>query len=768
MTQLAPGGARVVGQGIPKADARLKASGTARYAADIRPDGRAVLCGRILRSGVSHATIVSIDAGKAAALSGVFAVVTGKDVAPARIGRFLQDRTVLARDKVRCIGEPVAAVAAIDEATAAEALSLIDVEYWPLPSVLTPDLALAPGAPLIHEDLANYQDILPTRRYANVRNLVVTERGEVEAAFAKADVVVEGVFTTQPVHQGFIEPKACVAAVDENGRVTVWPSNKNPFLARTMIGRGLGLPLSKVRVIAPTVGADFGGKGAPTIEPICALLAIKAGRPVRIALGMQEELATNFTRHPAVIKLKVAADAAGRLLGVEGEMTLNCGAYCDGFCGQAFKSYDLQGPYNVPAVRLRGLSVMTNNAPAGHVRAPGGPQASFAIESLMDELARHLNQDPIEIRRINAIKSGDPALGPSGVMGANGLAETIEKVAEYVSRNMSGKRTYQGVGVACGAWHASPAAEVAPYKCVLKLNEDGSAVLLTGTPDNGAGQHQVLAQVVAEILSLEPGEVTVFGGDTELTPLDAGPGASRGTVRVAHAARFAAEDARHQLLLLAAAKLEANPEDLELVYRQARVKGTPERAVSLAELARLALTSPEGQILGTGSRERAAWVAAEKEHALVADEAQFCTHAAQVEVDPETGQVTVLKYVVAQDVGFALNPLSAAGQVEGSVVHGLGYALTEELVVEGGQVVNPSLVDYHLPVACSAPAVEAILVEQPSPAGPFGARGVGEASIAPVPAAIANAIRDAVGVRIWDLPITPEKVRHAIREIRCE
>lgn len=761
------GTGRVVGKEVLKNDARLKASGAARYAADMRPHTRGCLCGKILRSPYAHASIVSIDTSKAVAVKGVYAVVTGEDVTPARIGRFLRDRTVLARGKVRFIGEPVAAVAAVDEETAVQALSLIRVEYRQLPAVFTPEEALAPDAPTVHEELASYEDPMPSDRCGNQRNSVTIERGDVDEAFSRADVVVEGTFITQPVHQGFIEPKACVADVDKDGKLTIWASNKSPFLNRAMISRGLGLPLSKVRVVTPAVGGDFGGKGAPTIEPVCALLALKSGRPVKIALSTQEELATNFVRHPGVINLKVAASREGRLLGIEGEVIFNCGAYCDGIFGMARSCSYLQGSYNVPAVRLRGRSIFTNSVPAGHVRAPGSPQTLFAVESLMDELARRLGLDPFEIRRLNALKAGDPAPDGRGVIGNNGLRETIDKVSGYVSQNMSERKKNRGVGVACGAWHTTLLEDANPTKCIVKLNEDGSAVLLTGLPDNGAGQHVVLAQVVSEVLGLDPAEVSVVAGDTELTPFDSGPGGSRGTVRVCHATRFAAEDARRQIFDLAASKLEANPEDLEIGNRSVYVKGTSERAISLAALAGAALGSPRGAIIGTGSAERERWIAQAKKHSGVVDEASFCTHAVQVEVDPETGQVTVLKYAAAQDVGAALNPLNVAGQIHGSVVAGLGYALSEELVVREGRIVNPTYTDYHLPAADTAPTIHTILVEQPSALGPFGARGVGETSITPVAAAIANAIYDAVGVRIRDLPITPEKVLRALGESRA-
>ncbi|MBI2954790.1 MAG: xanthine dehydrogenase family protein molybdopterin-binding subunit [Chloroflexi bacterium] len=417
---------------------------------------------------------------------------------------------------------------------------------------------------------------------------------------------------------------------------------------------------------------------------------------------------------------------------------------------------------------MRGRSVFTNSVPAGHVRGPGGPQTSFAIESLIDELARRLSLDPFEIRRLNLLQAGDLAPRGKGVMGVSGLGATIDEAARYVADNMSERKPNQGVGVACGAWDMAPSRGASASKCIVKLNEDGSAVLLTGLADNGGGQLVALSQIVAEVLGLEPDEVSVIGGDTDLTPYDTGPGGSRGTVRVGNSTRLAAEDARRQLVALAASRLEANPEDLEVGRRQVYVRGTPERAISLAALARAAMIAPKGAIIGTGSSERENMLAKEEEHASVVDEASFCTHAAQVEVDPETGRVKVLKYVAAQDVGQALNLLSAVGQVQGAAVAGLGYALTEELVVQEGRIMNPGYVDYHMPAADITPPIHAILVSCPSSFGPFGARGVGETSIVPVAAVIANAIYDAVGVRVRDLPMTPEKVVRALKEKAAE
>ncbi|MBI2955330.1 MAG: xanthine dehydrogenase family protein molybdopterin-binding subunit [Chloroflexi bacterium] len=765
MADTATTGTQVIGKGVPRNDARLKATGAARYAADVKVGKREPLCGKILRSPHAHANIVSIDTSQAAALPGVFAVVTGEDVTSARMGRFLRDRHVLARGKVRYIGDPVAAVAAIDEETATEALSLIRVEYEPLPAVFTTEEALAAGASLIHDDVASYQDVAPTNRCGNQRNLSKVERGDVDAAFAQADVIVEGTFSTQPVIQGFIETRSCIADVGKDGRVTIWASNKSPFRNQVMVSDGLGIPHSKIRCVSPMIGGDFGGKGATTIEPICALLAIKSGRAVRLSLSRREDMAVGFVRHPSRSRLRLAASRDGRLLGIEGEVIYNCGAYCDGAAGMSPNCGNLQGSYNIPAVRLRGQSVFTNSIPAGHVRGPGVPQVMFPIESLMDELARRLGLDQFEIRRINALREGDTSPGAKkGVMGKHGLVETIDSTAEYARENMTKSNFKQGFGIACGSLHVAAGIQPNDSQCIIKLNEDGSATALTGMPEVGSGHHIVVAQVIGEILGLRADEVNITFGDTDTTPFDTGPGASRGTVRASHAARFAALDARRQLLELAASKLEANSEDLETANKKVYVKGSPDKSVGYGVLARLALTSPHGAIIGVGAREREQWMAKLKDYENVTAEAIFCTHAALVEVDTDTGKVSVLKYALAQDVGFALNPLTAQGQLDGAVAFGLGYALSEEVVINDGRVANPGLVDYHLFAADTIPEVKTIVVEAPGDIGPFGARGLGEAPTGGVAPAIANAIYDAVGVRITDLPITPEKVLRALKE----
>ncbi|MBI2910591.1 MAG: xanthine dehydrogenase family protein molybdopterin-binding subunit [Chloroflexi bacterium] len=395
----------VIGRSLPKADAREKATGKAIYAADVQLAG--LLHGKILRSPHPHARIRRIDTSKAAHVRGVVAVATAGDATPNRFGQFLADRTVFATDRVRFAGDPVAAVAAVDEATAEEALGLIEVEYGELPAVFDTTAAMSPEAPILHPDLDDYKDVAPSRRYGNVRNDVRVKKGDAAAGFAACDVVLEGRFRAHPSHPGYLEPRACVASWDASGKVTIWSATKAPFRVRTNVADGLGLPLSKVRIVVPALGGDFGGKGGATIEPIAAVLARKAGRPVRLVMTREEEMAFQPTRHPCSIDLKVGATREGMLKAVQGQAIFDVGAYSMGGNGKANTCVNLLGPYRVANADLTGLAVYTNNVPAGQVRAPAGPQTFFAMESMMDELARRLGLDPWEIRRRNALQDGD-------------------------------------------------------------------------------------------------------------------------------------------------------------------------------------------------------------------------------------------------------------------------------------------------------------------------------------------------------------------------
>lgn len=753
----------IVGRSVPRVDARQKVTGEALYTGDMRLPG--TLRGLILRSPVPHARLVKLDVSEAERLPGVLAVVTCKDAMPVRIGRFLRDGTPLAVGKVRHIGEPIAAVAAVDRAVAEKALALIKVTYEELPAVFDPWEALKPGAPIIHEELASYQDSAPSVRYGNVRNEVRHAWGDMERALAEADLVLEESYTTQAVHASYMEPRAALALADASGKLTIWCSTKAPFPFRGLVAQALGLSLSKVRVIAPTVGGDYGGKGLATIEPICALLARKSGRPVLLELSRQEELTSSSVRHPAFITLKTAMKKDGTLLAVQGQMLLDGGAYNDAVMGLASSSFNLLGPYKAWAVDLTGRTVYTNNIPSGHVRGPGAPQTLFAIESQMDIMARRLGLDPWEVRRRNAVEDGSSSANGRGTLQNVGLRQCLDRAWEVASGLLQKDGPHQGIGVACGQWQVLPGGEtIPPSQAMVVVNEDGSATVLSGITEQGGGQYTVMAQIAAEELGLPLEDIALVVADTDTSPIELGTGGSATTLRVGNNVRFAAQEAKDQLLALASERLEASVSDLVLDNKKVYVRGAPDKAVPVGDLVRTVMAATGGPVRGDSVKGQQRHLAARKEAPGVVDAPSYGVQVVKVQVDPETGEVRLLSLVTAQDAGFALNPMAVEGQVEGGIGFGLGYGLSEEVRREGGKALNQSLMDYRLPTAVDMPEIKVTIVEQPSSLGPYGAKGVGETGAIPTAPALANAIEDAVGVRITKLPITPEKVLRALRQ----
>ncbi|HZT09126.1 MAG TPA: xanthine dehydrogenase family protein molybdopterin-binding subunit [Chloroflexota bacterium] len=754
---------QAIGRPVPKPDAYLKATGTAVYAGDIRLPG--MLEARVLRSPHPHARIVSIDTSEAEKLPGVFAVATGQDVSPTRIGRFLRDRHALAQEKVLYVGEPVAAVAAVDEETAERALQLIEVEYEPLPAVFDAREALAEGAPILHPDLPTYFDTARSVRQGNLRNRVVHEVGDVDAAFREPGLVTyEATYHTARQSQGFTEPRAAVAQVDGSGKVTVWASVKAPFRVRVSVADSLGVPVSRVRLISPVIGGDFGGKGASFIEPIVAVLARKAKRPVRLHLSRVEELTAMTSRAACEIRLKMGVRPDGTIVAMDASMLYNVGGVDDSQAGGANSATSLIGAYRIPNARVIAESVFTNTSPAGHVRAPSGPQTAFATESHLDHLARMLRMDPIELRLKNALHDGDVVPSGHGVLQNSGLEDCIERARAWMRRSLGPKRANQGVGLALGLWALHPNAAAVESAATVKIDVDGSVVVLSGIADQGGGQWTMVAQVASEVLGVPVERVSVVAADTEATPPEQGTGGSQTTYRVGNVVRQAAEDARRQLIRLAAEQLKADEEELDVADGTVFVVADPDRRTSVADVAAKAGATAAGVIIGTSAASREREI---REHghdqAEVVDAPSFACHVAQITVDPETGQISVDKYYTAQDVGRALNPLNCKGQIEGGVVFGLGYALTEEIISENGTNLNANLWEYLLPTAPHVPDLTVELVEVPSTYGPFGAKGVGETGCIAVAPAIANALEDAMGIRVTDLPLTPERVRQALQ-----
>ncbi|MBI2917148.1 MAG: xanthine dehydrogenase family protein molybdopterin-binding subunit [Chloroflexi bacterium] len=752
----------VLGQSVIKPDSREKALGRTQYGVDLKP--RDALVAKVLRSPRPHARIVRVDTSRARQLPGVLDVVTGPDTLAMRYGNWIRDHTFMAHDRVRYVGEPVAAVAAVDDETAEEALELISVEYEELPAVFDPFEAMKPGAPLVHEDVANYACGHPeAHRQGNVLDRVRYAKGDVDKALAQADVVHRQSYNTPPVHAGITQPHEAVAAVDASGRLTLWTAHQSPFRLRQVLSQTLGLPMARVRVVCTAVGGSFGARATASFEPICCLLALRTRRPIALALTREEELQATFYREHAYITLELGARRDGTLLAVRGRLVFDTGAHHDLLATLGNAVASMAGPYRIPNFDLEGCVVYTNNTPKGFVRAPRIPSVIFAVESHLDTMAHKLGLDPVEIRLKNAVENGD-TFAEGRVMQNVGFKKALTTFADHMKKQPP-PGPNQAWGVAAGIWGLfATTTGGPPSAAVVKLNEDGTAVLLTGMSEMGGGQHAVMAQVVAEVLALPFEAVSVVGGDTDATPYEHGTGGSNTTYRVGTTVRLAAEAARRQLLQLAAQRLKVKEADLVLEQGKVYAREAPEISVPVATLAAAAISSTNGPIMGTSESGREGLIASMAPYIGSMDAPVFTANGALVEVDRETGKVKLLKYVTVQDVGHALNPKLVEAQVEGGVVFALGQALSEEIVTDRGRVLNANLLDYHQPTAADVPPIDMALIEVPSKFGPWGAKGVGEPPTVPVSAAIANAVFRAVGARVTELPLTPDKVVQALKQ----
>jgi CO/xanthine dehydrogenase Mo-binding subunit len=750
----------VVGKSLPRLDALAKVTGEAIYAVDFALPG--MLYAKLFRSTEPHARIRRLDTIQACSLPGVRAIITARDVPHVHFGGSVRDQTVFATDKVRYLGQPVAAVAADSLEIAEEAAELIEVEYEPLAAVYDPEMATRPDAPLIHEAWLSYETYPNMLREGNVCSRSYIRKGDVDSAFAQADFIFEDRFETQIQHQGYTEPRAAVAQVDAGGHVTVWSNTQLPFAVQTALAEMLELPEDKVRVVATFSGGGFGGKLRPGMEPYAALLARATGRPVRVATTVVEELIDAYPRQPTVIYLKSGVMRDGTILAREGRIIFDTGAFAgSGPAVASVATLVLAGPYRIPNLRLEGSAVYTNKANFGSFRAPSGPQGCFAVESHMDIIARKMGVDPLELRLKNIVEEGDA--GPTGqVLTDVSIREVLEQAAEAINW---GEPTgpHRGKGLACSWWTVTGG----PSEVDIKLEADGTLVLTTGAAEIGTGAvTSGAAQILAEEMGVDLADVRVMTVDTDSTPYDFGAQGSRTTFSVGNAARVAADKMRAQLFELAWEELDITPDRLELRDKAVVVKGEPARRISLARLAQISLQ--QGEVIAAHGSFTAPKTTFDDAKVVshfypTFNSPSFHAHAAEVEVDPGTGQITVHRYVAAQDVGFAINPRFVEGQIEGGVVQGLGQALTEEIVVRDGRVLNPNLTDYKMPTIMDVPPIEAILVQHPSEIGPYGAKGVGEPPAIEPPATIANAVDAAVGVRIQSLPITAEKVLKALK-----
>lgn len=744
---------KVVGRPMGRIEGPEKVGGKTLYTADLRLPG--IIWGKSLRSPLAHARILRVDATRAKRLKGVLAVLTGDDLPPFRVGLSLQDIPVLAQGKVRFVGEKVAAVAAEELDVAEEALSLIEVDYEELPAVFDPTKAMQSDAVLIHEELSSYKGFHhPPEAIPNVFALQTWSAGDLSYGFREADLILEHTFRTQRAHQAYIEPHAAVVAIDSSNRIEVWASCKAPFRLKEHLSKQLNLPKDNIRVHIIAVGGDFGGKGSLMDLPLCYHLAKITRRPVKMIMSYAEELTAGDPRHPSVVRIKTGVKRDGRLIAREAEVIFNSGAYA------AFKPGEVPnlggathatGVYRIPNYTIRSYGVYTNSVPCGYYRAPGQPQVVFAVESHMDLIAKVLGMDPLELRLMNLLRDGNVLPGGRSVEKVR-CQETLEAAAKKAGwgKPKLGKDVGRGIGVSFR--HVGGAGEA---NAEISASPEGKVTVVSAVPDTGTGTHTLLRQIVAEVLTIPPRDIEVVIGDTETFETDAAPGGSKITNMTGQAVLLAAEEMRERLKSIAAPLLGCSAEGVKLENgRFSAIRGA-KRALPLSEVTRHAAKgNGDLRVRKTYQTKTRSPIAA------------FFAQVAEVEVDRETGALKVRRVVTAHDVGTIINPLTHQGQIEGGVVQGIGYATMEEVATEDGKVVTLNLGDYRIPCARDIPELKTVLVEDPSGPGPFAAKHIGENGIVATAAAIANALHDAVGVRIFDLPLTAEKIYFALKSSR--
>jgi CO/xanthine dehydrogenase Mo-binding subunit len=750
-----------MGNEIRRADGLDKVTGNAVFPGDIHRPG--LWIGRILHSTVPHARIVNIETSRARALPGVIAVITGRDFPDVRRGMIIQDEQAMTRDKVRYYGEPIAAVAAIDARTADQALDLIEVEMEELPGIFDFERSIDPEAPLIHEEYEAYTTARPMKRYGNVCLHTRIVRGDIEKGFAESDRIFEDRYTVPVVYHAPMEPKAIVAERDRGGRLRLWCTTARPFAVREGVAHCLGLPMSDVRVTAQSIGGHFGGKGEVTIEPIAAMLAMKAKGAVKLEITRREDFLLDNPRHPMEIAIKTGVKKDGTLLARQATVKVDTGAFS--YFGPSTTSnvtVFMTGPYRIPHLHIEGICAYTNKLSCGPCRAPGAPQAHFAVETHLDRIARDLGLDPFELRLKNALVEKD-STATGQVLGYVGYREALLRLksvaANYIKdrKEVSGDRAV-GVGIAGGFWGMAGMGSSA----TLKLNEDGTAVLSTGAVEIGAGSHTAMAILISEGLGIPMERIKVVGGDTDTCPYDFGAIGSRTTQAMGVAVHRAIEGVRNQLLGFAENHLDAPREMLTLENGKIHVRGRPELSIPIAKAVHVLTIVKGGPVIAAGSNTapNPPYDADRVEGNVGPTRPFFCfgAQAAIVEVDKVTGKVNVLKILASHNVGKAVFPAGIEGQIQGGVAMGLGYALSEEALFSDGKPVNVSFLDYRIPTMEDVPEIVPIIVEKENGKVPDDIRGVGEPPTIPTAAAVANAIHDAVGIRLHQLPLTPERV----------
>jgi CO/xanthine dehydrogenase Mo-binding subunit len=742
---------RTVGKPVPRVEGVEKVTGKTQFAADITPRG--ALWAKVLRSPLPHAVLRGVDTSRAKNLPGVRTVLCGRDLPSLLIGQRMKDMPVLARERVRYAGEPVAAVAAESQEIAEEALSLIEVDYEEIAAVFDPFEAMRPGAPRIHDDRSEYKNAPPVPDdIPNVQSLTLWKHGDLEAGFQKAARIFEHTFRTQLTHHGYLEPHACTVLIDPSGKVEIWASNKAPYNLRERLSQDLSLAPERVKVHIMSVGGDFGAKSSLVDVPICTFLAERSGKPVKMVLEYSEELSAAAHRHPAVIALRTGVKQDGTLAALQARVIFSGGAYA------AFKANPLVtvlGPrrlgstYRIPAIHVENTCVYTNQVPCTQTRAPGSPQTVFAVESQMDIMARELGLDPVEFRMRNLLEEGDPS--PMGDRWQHILIrETLAKAVEASGWSRKRPAKHYGRGVALYE-RGTP---VGKASAAISIDGEGRVTVLTGVPDVGPGIYTIIQQIASETLGVAPDQVQVRFEDTDSLPFDPGTGGSKTTNTSGHAAYKAAREVREKLIAMAAHRFGCAP--AEVRHSRGRFVGPKSKSLSFKEIARLAFSENGRPLFHITLHEPS-----EEPHVT-----SFAAQVAEVEVDPETGQIRVKKITTAHDTGTVLNSLTYQGQVDGGVVMGLGFALMEETPMVDGRIATTSLGDFKIPCIQDIPELTTVLLESPTGPVPFQGKSVAEMPNVPTTAAIANAVADAIGVRLFELPLTAEKVYRSFRARR--
>ena len=737
---------KIVGTAVPRGEGPEKVSGHTIYAADVKLQG--LLWAKILRSPHPHARIKRIDVSNAQKVPGVRAIITGEDVKGHLVGKQIRDMPVLCWDRVRFVGDRVAAVAAETVDAAEEALHLIDVDYEVLPAVFDPLEAMTPGAPVLHENVRGYEGVPEKILAADLHNgltRLAWRKGDVEKGFRDSDLVLEHTFRIPARHQGYLEPHAATVALEPDGRIQVWSSVKNPFNVRDQLSKCLSIAAERIRMNPVNVGGEFGGKGDGVDLPVLYFLAQKTGRPVKNVMTYAEELSASNPAHPTVITIRTGLKRDGRIIARKIRAAHASGGYGALKSNTSLATWHYAGgQYRIEHSDIEFLQIYTNTVPGGYYRSPGAVATAFAVDCHTDILARELGMDPAEFRLKNFLAEGEADAVGHELRNVR-FREVLQGALDAAGWKKPKKRNY-GRGIALSGRHISGG----DTGVVLCAETDGGFSILSPSIDQGSGTHTILRQLVADQMKVPIDRVRIIVGDTDTAPRDSGMRASRMTYVAGNAIMQACEKLRQRLLEQGARMLECNIDEVEFENGRFSLRQDPGQQVSLR---RVVAQAPERL-----------YVSIYEDYPYPEDISYICAQVAEVEVDPDTGAVRVHRVVSAHDVGTIINPIAHQGQIDGATIMGLGQGIMEEIVMDGGKVTNNNLGDYKLPSVKDIPELKTVLIKTTGGVGPLDSKPIGEFANNGPPAAIANAIADAVGVRLFELPVKAESIYQALKQ----